>query len=78
MPRIINNKNIRERVRSIVLTAICKTMKPYWFVTFHYREGNYSEDKILKNVNHIKTNSSVYPTRAKTNRKTITDLNTQE
>ena len=54
MPRIINNKNIREGVRSIVLTAIRKTMKPYWFVTFHYREGNCSEDKILKNVNHIK------------------------
>lgn len=51
----IGDKDVsRKDLTDYTYELMTQNMKPHWFITFHYKDGNCTEKKIVKNTAHLK------------------------
>lgn len=44
----------RKNLTDYIYELMTQNMKPHWFITFHYRDGNCTDKKITRNTAHLK------------------------
>ena len=51
---------LKKSIQRLIQEELETGMTPWWFITFHYRDGKTKEDEITRDIHHIKNRINRY------------------